>query len=110
MSIVMTEDEVQKYLQKYPGLILDKKQGRIRKRKPTDIIQNIDDKIPKKKTNKYWNIKLYEYENGLVLDKKSDEYGKIVAVYDSMKEYKRWEQLMMMQKTGVISNLSSNIH
>lgn len=58
------------------------------------------------KKNKYKNVKLYEYSDGMISEKKDlCGHGRICAVYDSEKEYKRWTQLQILEKAGEISNL-----
>lgn len=58
-----------------------------------------------KKHNKYFNVKIYVYDNGLATpDKIKDK--KPVMVFDSTKEYNRYIQLRLMEKAGLISNLS----
>ena len=66
--------------------------------------------LAKKKRNKYLNVKVYEYESGLVADDKTlKNAGKIIAVYDSVKEYNRWCELQLWQKAGRIKDLSRQI-
>ena len=60
-----------------------------------------------KKTSKYHNRKVYEYENGVVSsDKDEKRYGKIINVFDSTKEYNRWIELTLLYRAGVIQDLS----
>ena len=60
----------------------------------------------KKRGNKYQNVKLYEYADGFVTtDKACNNHGKKIATFDSIKEYQRWHDLRLLQKSGNISNL-----
>lgn len=59
------------------------------------------------KSPKYWNVKVYVYEDGFVAELKTlDGHGKIVDHFDSRREYFRFLQLSAMQKAGEISDLS----
>lgn len=70
------------------------------------INRSIDESVnSQKKQPKYRNKKIYEYNSGLISEEKNDKFGKIVAVYDSKKEYDRWKELQLFEKTGEISNL-----
>lgn len=61
-------------------------------------------KVPR--TNKYRNVKLYEYADGLVSETKGlSEHGSVINIFDSMKEYDRWMQLKLLEKSGEISEL-----
>lgn len=60
----------------------------------------------KKSKSKYRNVKVYEYEDGFVTtEKDTGTHGKKTATFDSIKEYQRWNELCMLQKSGDISNL-----
>lgn len=61
---------------------------------------------PREAAPKYRNIRLYQYEDGLV-NEKSDltGHGKITDVFDSTKEYIRWTELQLLQKAGKIRDL-----
>ena len=62
---------------------------------------------PKKEKNpKYRNHRVYQYEDEFVSGEKNvPEHGKLIAVFDSTKEYCRWLDLNLMEKAGTISNL-----
>lgn len=61
--------------------------------------------VEKTKT-KYGNHRVYLYEDEYVSgDKYISGHGKLVAVFDSTKEYCRWLDLQLMEKAGTISNL-----
>lgn len=56
---------------------------------------------------KYRNIKVYIYADGYVsYGEKDPTHGKPVDVFDSTKEYNRWNELKLLEKAGKISNLS----
>ncbi len=67
--------------------------------------------VPKKKQSKHRNIKVYVLENGLAFDDKqiAESMGKISIVFDSKKEYNRWEELKLLQRAGKISNLQRQV-
>lgn len=61
-------------------------------------------KVPR--SNKYRNVKLYEYADGMVSETKDlSEHGAVINIFDSMKEYDRWMQLKLLEKSGEISEL-----
>lgn len=63
------------------------------------------EEVEKPKT-KYGNHRVYLYEDEYVSgDKYISGHGKLVAVFDSTKEYCRWLDLQLMEKAGTISNL-----
>lgn len=107
----MSEKEFEAYLAQNPDLVFDAKSGTVRRRDPKidGIFANSQCKSETKKeikSSKYWNIKVYEYQDGFVSDQKNiDGHGKLVTVYDSLKEYRRWSELQLLQKAGQITNL-----
>lgn len=62
------------------------------------------DAIPKKPP-KYHNHRVYVYRDGLVCQEKLDGHGGLKERFDSVKEYNRWNELLLMERAGVISNL-----
>lgn len=64
----------------------------------------------KAKDPKYKNRKVFVYDNGLTSEDVSS-YGefKIVAVFDSVKEYHRSRELQIMEKNGKISSLERQV-
>ena len=61
----------------------------------------------KKKTNKHHNLKVYVTEEGVPFDDRelAEQFGKIALIFDSRKEYRRWEELKLLQRAGEISDL-----
>lgn len=58
------------------------------------------------KLPKYRNHKVYVYEDGFAdIRKDVCNHGKIVAVYDSQKEFRRHYELMALEKAGEIRDL-----
>ena len=56
---------------------------------------------------KYWNVKVYVYEDGTVDENKSlTGHGKVKEKYDSRREYFRSIELGLLQRAGRISGLS----
>lgn len=61
-------------------------------------------------TPKYRNVKVYIYADGFVsYGEKIDTKGKPVDVFDSIKEYDRWNELLLLQRAGKISNLQRQV-
>ncbi len=62
--------------------------------------------LPTQAISKYRNQKVYTCTDGYISSGKKDpRHGKPVAVFDSKKEFDRWNELLLMQKSGRISNL-----
>lgn len=58
------------------------------------------------KASKYRNQKVYIYEDGFIsIKEKAKTHGKQVDIFDSVKEFTRWHELLLLQKSGKISNL-----
>lgn len=64
---------------------------------------------PAKRKNKHGNIRVYVYANGFVAEEKLEAFGKPVMVFDSKKEYGRWEELKLLERAKVISNLERQV-
>lgn len=66
---------------------------------------------PKKKKSKYKNVKMYLCDNGAAFDNKevAMSFGKIIAVFDSKKEYERYLELLLLQKGKEISELKRQV-
>ena len=64
-----------------------------------------DGDSPKKK---YFNRKMYVYENG-VSAKKETSLGELLTVYDSIAEYQREQELLALEKMKVISGLKRQV-
>lgn len=61
------------------------------------------------KTNKYRNIKVYVYEDGYVSYGSIESHGKIIDKFDSVKEYNRYRELLLLEKAGMISGLKKQV-
>lgn len=62
--------------------------------------------VSPKKKSKYRNYKVYVYENGFVsYQEKNPSLGTPIQIFDSIKEFDRWNELLLMQKAKIISNL-----
>ena len=58
--------------------------------------------------NKYRNVKVYCYEDGFIsYGEKISSHGKIVQKYDSIKEYHRHCELLLLERAGKISDLEA---
>jgi hypothetical protein len=61
-------------------------------------------------TPKYRNVKVYIYADGFVsYGEKVQGRGKPVDVFDSTKEYNRWNELQLLQRAGKISALQRQV-
>lgn len=137
--INFTEEELQNYLASHPSFIFDEEKGIVRKKTKVELEieknegkfqekpkkkknKNTEDTLfslnniteekeeKKKKKSKYKNIKVYEYENGFVSTEKDiEKYGAIATVFDSKKEFRRWNELRNMEMAGEISELQRQI-
>lgn len=62
-----------------------------------------------KRPPKYRNKRVYVYEDGFAATQKRDGHGKVVQKYDSIKEYQRHQELMMLERVGAISGLRTQV-
>lgn len=61
-------------------------------------------------TPKYRNVKVYIYADGFVsYGEKIANKGKPVDVFDSIKEYERWNELLLLQRAGKITDLQRQV-
>ena len=94
----LTEKWLKETLERNPQLKVKVQGGR-----NSELVQPKE--VEKTKT-KYGNHRVYLYEDEYVSgDKYISGHGKLVAVFDSTKEYCRWLDLQLMEKAGTISNL-----
>lgn len=100
MSLRMTETEFKEFCAKHPSI---KARSQACSRESLSV-----DKTPAKPP-KYRNRKVYVYAGGLALYKKDERFGSVTAVYDSEKEYKRHNELMIAEKAGMICNLKRQV-
>ena len=64
---------------------------------------------PSAKKPKYHNVKIYIYEDGFVANQKVTGHGKLLRKYDSTKEYRRSEELRLLERAHKISALSEQV-
>ena len=57
---------------------------------------------------KYRNKKIYVYEDGFVSEGKCGGHGEC-EVFDSQKEYTRFKQLQLLERSGAVSTLSRQV-
>lgn len=55
--------------------------------------------------SKYWNVKVYVQEKGVSPKRPDPDMGRILEKYDSLKEYSRYRELLLLQRSGGISEL-----
>ena len=59
---------------------------------------------------KYRNVKVYIYKNGVVsYGSKIEGIGAPIDVFDSTKEYTRWNELLLLERAGKITNLQRQV-
>lgn len=59
---------------------------------------------------KYRNIKVYVYSDGYITYGEKDlAHGKPVDVFDSTKEYNRWNELLLLERAGKVSQLRKQV-
>ena len=104
--MTMTEKEFADFLRAHPEIQYNEKTNHAKQIKPSAFV---DEPVEQKKKNKYCNIKVYEDETGFIADSKDNLKGKCVNIYDSIKEFKRWCELQVMQETGEISDLQRQV-
>ena len=59
--------------------------------------------------SKYINKKTYIYEDGFKSNYRADGHGKLKAVFDSQKEYRRWLELKYAADKGYITDLHRQV-
>lgn len=60
-------------------------------------------------SNKYWNIKVYIQEKGITVEKSDPALGKVLTIFDSLKEYARFQELEMLQRAGIVSKVARQV-
>lgn len=114
----MSEKDFQNFLANNPNYSYNKKTGKVtltttktpksanpEKAVPINDLQNENLEEENKKNPKYLNSKVYIFEDGTVSSDKKESNSKIVSVFDSKKEYRRWQELLLMEQAGEISGL-----
>ena len=68
-------------------------------------------KTPKEPSKqKYRNIRVYVYEDGFIsYGIRETVHGAVIEKFDSIKEYKRCNELRMLERAGVIKNLQLQV-
>lgn len=100
----MSHKELAELLRKNPGL-----KAQITRKENSTPVQDIE-KMSAAQKPKYRNVKVYEYSDGVVSESKTlTGHGNCIAVYDSIKEYNRWCELLTIQKAGLICDLKRQI-
>ena len=105
----MTEAELDTLLKRNPAL-------RVRDGKPaskTSSGVNFSPTVQQLPPNtgkphaKYRNHKVYVHADGYVdIERDESTHGSVIRVYDSVKEYRRHEELRLLERTGEINGLS----
>lgn len=65
--------------------------------------------LQKEKAPKYRNRKVFLYSTGVASRVKDARLGTLVAVYDSEKEYRRYNELKLLEQQGLISGLCRQV-
>ena len=64
---------------------------------------------PSTKKSKYRNVKVYNYEDGFIANRKISGHGKLLRKYDSIKEHCRSEELHFLERAHKISGLREQV-
>ena len=92
--------------QKYQALLLRRGLGSSSSLSDRQTVSPKQVKPPKsRKPGKYRNSKVYVYEDGFTAVEKMEGHGAVKERFDSMKEYRRCQELGLLEKAGCISNL-----
>lgn len=107
--MTMTEAELDTLLKRNPAL-------RVRDGKPASKRSSGGNSSPtvqqlpsntEKPHAKYRNHKVYIHADGHAdIERDESTHGKVIRVYDSVKEYRRHEELKLVERAGEISGLS----
>lgn len=89
--MTMTEKEFQDLIARHPELL--PKQPFVSSAKPT----------------KYHNRKVYIFADGYVSNSKDPMHGDLKEVFDSEKEYVRWQELLLLERQQHISQLHRQV-
>lgn len=63
----------------------------------------------KGKAAKYRNRKVYQYVSGMTSYEKDPRLGELVSVFDSEKEFRRYYELQLMVKQGIVEDLKRQV-
>ena len=107
IHMTLSTEELNNILANNPGL---------QKRNP-DLVKSLglagkgqEQETEKKKNPKYLNHKVYVYEDGFVaFENTIHDHGIVTEKYDSLKEYKRYQELLLLQRAGKISDLQRQV-
>lgn len=76
------------------------------KQTKTLIAQELQQLPSETKPAKFFNRKVFVYEDGFVSDERTlIGHGKIIEKYDSEKEYRRWKDLILLERSRRIHDL-----
>lgn len=105
--MMMTQAELNAMLARNPNL---KIHGSPRKAAAQDQVSKLLKELSKSSvSNKYWNIKVYIQEKGITVEKADPALGKVLSVFDSLKEYARFQELKMLQRAGKVSQVERQV-
>lgn len=98
-----SEEWLQARLAQNPNLKISVQGGR---QTMTQVAQRLQQLPPEAKPAKFFNRKVFVYEDGFVSDERTlIGHGEIVEKYDSEKEYRRWKDLKLLERSRKIHNL-----
>lgn len=106
----MTEIEFAEFTASHPNAVPAKRKTSEKKNFISEESTDgaFSDEEKKKKAPKYLNHKVYVYQNGI--GKKGEtSLGELVEIYDSVAEYNRGVELLILQKAGIVSNLERQV-
>lgn len=102
----MTEEEYREYLRR-TGLpdVIEMQRRKQQASQEDPVCQ--EDSEPRK--NKYFNQRVYVYQDGMASVEPLEGRGHPVEVFDSVKEYQRCQELRLMERAGAISELKTQV-
>lgn len=105
--MMMTQAELNAMLARNPNLRV---RGAARRPRANEQLNKLRSELKAKPgSNKYWNIKVYVQEKGVMVEKSDPALGKVTAIFDSLKEYARYNELQMLQKAGKVSDVKRQV-
>lgn len=106
----MSKEEYEKLTGKKAPTRKPLPQGKTGGKQSTTNKQATPEQVPKKKPNKYRNTKIYVFADGFTsTDKGEQGHGKVEQVFDSRKEHERWLELKLLEKSGKIEYLKTQM-
>ena len=102
-------EEFSKILENNPSL-LDRNKDLAAQLTRKPVLSESEKSEKKNSDPKYHNKKVYVYDDGFVsFEKALDTHGRIIEKYDSLKEYRRYQELRLLERAGEVLNLQRQV-